>query len=176
LSRLDVAPIVIDGPWVRHGRDAKNPLPDRAPPPNNRWQRGAVVDALYLADSEATAWAEWYRYLAESGLPPQLRLPTYLWTWRVDLEVANLQSRERLKKVGLAPPKPNRHTWPPFQAVGEALFREGWHGLISPSAARPQGRVLCLFRDGTLAPAGAIPLSPPREVATVPIPPTGMTT
>ena len=128
MSRLDVAPIIVDGLWVRHGRDAENPLPDRAPPPNSRWQRGAVVDALYLADSEATAWAEWYRYLAESGLPPHLRLPTYLWTWRVNLEVVNLQSRERLKKVGLVPPQPSRPVIPKVRPS---------HGLPPPSSISP---------------------------------------
>jgi hypothetical protein len=29
-----------------------------------------VVEAVYLADCEATAWAEWYRALAEAALPP----------------------------------------------------------------------------------------------------------
>ena len=59
-------PIVLDGFWVRHARHARNPLPGRDP---HRWQRGAVVDAPNSADSEATAWAEWFRYLAESGIP-----------------------------------------------------------------------------------------------------------
>jgi hypothetical protein len=132
------------------------------------------VDALYLADSEATAWAEWFRYLAESGIPPQLRLPAYLWTWQVRVEVANLQSLARLKRVGLPQPKPGRRTWPHFQAIGETLFTEGWSGLIAPSAARPKGRVLCLFRDGGLA--GATPVRPAQRITTVPVPPTGMTT
>ena len=65
---------------------------------------------LSIADSEATAWADWFRYLAESGIPPQQRLPAYLWTWQVKAEVANLQSRARLKRVGLPQPKPGRHT------------------------------------------------------------------
>jgi len=133
------------------------------------------VDALYLADSEATAWAEWFRYLAESGIPPQQRLPAYLWTWQVEAEVANLQSRARLKRVGLPQPKPGRRTWPPFQAVGERLFAEGWSGLIAPSAARPTGRVLCLFRNDKNV-AGATAVRPARRIIAVPIPPIGMTT
>ena len=133
------------------------------------------MDALYLADSEATAWAEWFRYLAESGIAPQQRLPTYLWRWRVKAKVANLQSRARLKRVGLSQPKPGRLTWPLFQALGEALFNDGWSGLIAPSAARSRGRVLCLFRDGKRL-AGAAAVKPPRKITTVPIPPTGMTT
>lgn len=81
-----------------------------------------MIDALYLADSEATAWAEWYRYLAESGIPPQQMLPTYLWTWQVDVEVANLQSLARLKRVGLPRPRPDHAGWARFQSVGEAIF------------------------------------------------------
>ena len=45
------------GRWIKHTYPGSAPLPDREPPPDNRWQRGDVVDALYLADSEATAWA-----------------------------------------------------------------------------------------------------------------------
>lgn len=176
MSQLDVDLTVLEGLWVRHARDPRTPLPDRNPPPNSRWQRGAVVDALYLADSEATAWAEWYRYLAESGIPPQQLLPTYLWTWRVDVGVANLQSSARLKRVGLPRPKPGRATWPLFQAVGEALYREGWSGLIAPSAARPKGRVLCLFRESGKRLTGATPMRPAREILMVPVPPTGMIT
>jgi hypothetical protein len=41
----------------------------------NRWQRGAIVDAVYLGDAAETVWAEWYRHLAEAGIPPAARLP-----------------------------------------------------------------------------------------------------
>jgi hypothetical protein len=34
-------------------------------PADGRWQRGDVVEALYVAPSEAAMWAEWYRFLTE---------------------------------------------------------------------------------------------------------------
>jgi hypothetical protein len=135
-----------------------------------------VVDALYLADAEATMWAEWYRSLAELGVPPLHQLPRDVWRYRLrELEVADLRDGERLGRVGLTPPVPGRKTWRPFQTVGEQLWREGWPGLIGPSAARPDARVLCLFVDY----AGAIPVRPfgrPRVVSEPPAPPTGMRT
>jgi hypothetical protein len=86
-----------------------------------------VVEGFYLADSEATAWAEWYRHLAELALPPEQGLPRDLWKWRVDVRVANLSTPARLKGVGLpAPPPPGRASWPAFQAVGRELYEEGW--------------------------------------------------
>jgi RES domain-containing protein len=172
---LDVDAISIRGTWVRHGRSPSLPLPDRDPPPDARWQRGAIVDALYLADTEPTAWAEWYRHLAEVGVPPDQWLPTYLWSWRLDVEVANLSSEARLHRVGLSSPSPGRHTWLPFQQAGQDLFAEGWAGLIAPSAARPASLVLCLFRRGGSIP-GATPVPPARKVTAAPTPPTGMTT
>ena len=42
------------GRWLRHGPDDAPAWPLREPPPDSRWQRGKTVDALYLADSEAT--------------------------------------------------------------------------------------------------------------------------
>lgn len=163
------------GRWLRHGRRGSAALPRRDPPPDNRWQRGAVVDALYLASDEQTVWAEWYRHLAEAGLPPNRQMPRSPWTWEVRADVPDLSSEERLERVGLDPPLPGRRTWPPYQQVGEALFREGWAGLVAPSAARGEGRVICLFRRGDDI-AGARPIGRARIVREPPAPPTGMTT
>jgi RES domain-containing protein len=134
-----------------------------------------VVDALYLADGEATVWAEWYRHLAEAGVPPGRQMPRALWTWEVDVRVANLSTAARLERVGLPAPAPGRRSWRPFQEVGERLWREGWPGIVSMSAARPEGRVLCLFRDGDSV-AGARPVGRAKIVREPPAPPTGMTT
>jgi len=48
-------------------------------------------------------------------------------------------------------------------------------GLLAPSAARPDGKVLCLFRDqhGVV---GAEPLPPPRRIDEPPPPPVGLRT
>jgi len=43
-----------------------------------------VVDAIYLASDEATMWAEWYRHLAERGIPPLQQLPRDVWRYRVE--------------------------------------------------------------------------------------------
>ncbi len=60
----------LTGFWLRHQPAGGLPLARRDPPPDNRWQRGEVVDALYLADSEATVWAEWYRHLGRRARRP----------------------------------------------------------------------------------------------------------
>jgi RES domain-containing protein len=175
---LDVDAVAVAGRWLRHAPVGVTALPQHVPPPDNRWQRGEVVQALYLADEEDTAWAEWYRHLAEAGIPPAQSLPRALWTWLVDVTVADLSTDERLDRVDLSVPRPGRRGWPAFQAVGEQLAAQGWAGLLAPSAARPAYRVLCLFRteaEGHAAPSGARPVSRPRRVAEPPTPP-GMTT
>lgn len=172
---LDVAAVALRGRWVKHTRTGSPPLPERDPPPDNRWQRGEIVDALYLADSEETAWAEWYRHLAERAIPPLAQMPRELWTWELNVEVADLGSNDRLAAVGLPPPSPGRESWPAYQKIGERLSAEGWTGLIAPSAARPSGRVLCLFRGEQGVP-GATSLSLARRVSEPPPPPTGLHT
>ena len=134
------------------------------------------MDALYLADEDATLWAEWYRHLAERGLPPSIKLPRDVWRYRVTAgRVADLSDAARLGRVGLNLPVPGRKTWRPNQTVGEQLWREGWPGLLALSAARPIGRVLCLFvEDASVLPAR--PFGRPRVVAEPPAPPTGMRT
>jgi len=161
---------------VRQTRDGLPAWPDRDPPPVSRWQRGEVVDALYLADSEETAWAEWYRHLAELGVPPAEQMPRRVRQWDVDVRLADLSSEPRLRRVGLELPRPGRATWPAYQAVGEQLWAEGWRGLIAPSAARSRGRTLCLFRSARAKVEGVKPVGRGKRVATPPAPPTGMTT
>ncbi len=135
-----------------------------------------MVDALYLADEDDTLWAEWYRHLAERGIPPMHQLPRDRWRYRVpQLDVADLTTADRLARVGLGPPTPGRRTWRPCQEVGETLWSEGWRGLLAPSAARPDGLVLCLFVDDP-ASLPAEPGRPPRVVTEPPVPPTGMRT
>jgi RES domain-containing protein len=172
---LDVAAVPVKGRWVKHTYPGSPPLPERDPPPDNRWQRGDVIDALYLADSEETAWAEWYRHLAERMIPPLAQMPRELWTWEVDVEVADLASSNGLAATGLNTPAPRRDDWHPYQRIGEQLAKEDWAGLIAPSAARPDGQVLCLFRHGRDI-RGAKPLSPPRRITEPPPPPTGLQT
>lgn len=172
---LDVTAIAVRGRWVKHTYPGSPPLPERDPPPDNRWQRGEVVDALYLADSEETAWAEWYRHLAERAIPPLAQMPRELWRWQVDVEVADLSTDEKLAAVGLEPPAPGSYGWRAYQHVGEQISAERWLGLLAPSAARPAGKILCLFRDESGV-AGAKPSPPPRQILEPPSPPTGLVT
>jgi RES domain-containing protein len=104
------------------------------------------------------------------------QLPRDVWRYEVPrLDVANLTTADRLARVGLSPPTPGRKSWPPYQEVGETLWKEGWHGLLAPSAARPDGVVLCLFvEEPAISPAKPVP--PPRIVTAPPVPPTGMRT
>ena len=173
---LDVDSAPQSGTWWRHipaGGDIFYEPPD---PPDNRWQRGAVVQALYFADSEETMWAEWYRHLAEFGLPPRQGLPRDAWQWEVALpDVADLSDDGRLARVGLPPLQPTRLQWPTFQPVGEHLHAHGWPALLAASAARPAGRVLCVFRTAREVP-GTTPLPPPTRVDDPPIVPTGLRT
>ena len=175
-SPLDVDSTAISGTWWRHvpaGGDVQYQPPH---PADNRWQRGSVIEALYFADSEQTAWAEWYRYLAEAGLPPRMGLPRDLWRWGISLpKVADLTTEERLARVGLPRIGPTRLQWPGFQPVGERLHRTGWLALVIVSAARPAGRTLCVFRTARVPP-GIRPLAPPTRVSELPVVPTGLRT
>lgn len=134
-----------------------------------------MIDALYVADEPDTAWAEWYRLLAELGVPPARSLPRDLWRAEIDVEVADLSDEARLEAVGLELPRPHRSQWSAFQAIGEQLYADGWPGLLAPSAARPDGLVLCLFRPEVRIP-GVEFLPPPQRHDQPPVPPRGMRT
>ena len=168
--------VSVAGSWWRQSPHGSDPLWLASPPSSGRWQRGEEVAAIYLADEEATAWAEWYRALAEIGLPPTHGMPRDLWRFKVAIEdIADLSTPERLAGLDLSIPLPRRRTWAPFQAAGERLHNDGYRGVLYPSAARPDHKALCLFRDSILTP-GADPVRPPTTHRDPPAPPTGMRT
>jgi hypothetical protein len=174
---LDVDSTSVSGTWWRHVPAGTDVLARPDDPANGRWQRGSVVEALFLADSPETAWAEWYRYLAEAGLQPEHGLPRDLWRWEISLaDVADLRGDAALHRVGLRALRPTRSDWPSFQNVGETLFGEGWPALVAPSAARPNGgQVLCVFRTAKEVP-GAEPIPPPEAYEKAPTVPRGLRT
>jgi hypothetical protein len=59
-------------------------------------------------------------------IPPLAQMPRELWTWQVDVEVADLSTDEKLAAVGLGPPVPGRHGWHAYQHVGEQISAGGW--------------------------------------------------
>jgi len=168
--------VSVAGSWWRQTPHGTDPLWLASPPSSGRWQHGAAVAAIYLADEEPTAWAEWYRVLAEIALPPTHGMPRDLWRWTIAVnDIADLSTPAKLARLDLPVPTPGRRTWPAFQAVGETLYSKGYRGVLYPSAARPDHQALCLFREGILVP-GADPVRPPSTHRDPPAPPTGLRT
>lgn len=131
---------------------------------------------FYLADSEATAWAEWYRHTSELGVPPAARMPRSTWKIAVDVtDIADLTAPGILVGHGITELRPTRRQWPLTQPVGEAYYRDGWNGLLAPSAARDGGQVLAIFRPVPELP-GLVPVLPPHHYTELPPLPTGLRT
>lgn len=171
---LAVDAVHVSGEWIRHAPHRSDLLGRAAESTDGRWQRGDVVRGHYLADEAETAVAEWYRWLAERGLPPTQAIPHDHHVWDVDLDLADLSRAATLASLGLDPPRPGRRTWAPYQRIGEMLFQEGWAGLLTRSAARPQAHVICIFASNW-PPAGCSPVRA-IELTEAPPPPTGLTT
>lgn len=166
----------VSGTWWRQVPAGGDVYYQPSDPPGMRWQHGDVVEGWYFADSPETAWAEWYRWLAEAGVPPLQALPRELWRWEVALpRVADLSTEAHLSDRKLGMPRPGRGEWPAFQETGDDLYGSGWQALLAPSAARAEGLVLCVFRDAE-RPAGLRPIPPPERFDEPPAPPTGLRT
>jgi RES domain-containing protein len=163
----------LDGVWWRHLPHGGDPSRHADPPADGRWQRGEVIGALYFAEREETAWAEWYRSLAELGLPPEMGLPRDLWRYDINLDdVVDLSAARALEEHGLQTPRPTRRQWPAFQRVGESLWESGAGGILYESAAHPGNLALCVFAGGVSA-AGIRPTPPPQVVDAPPPKPPG---
>ena len=176
MASLDVDTGSVHGVFVRHIPHGGDPFHEPPEAADGRWQRGATIAAWYLADEPDTAWAEWYRALAGTGLPPIQAMPRDLWHWRIDLDlVALLNDDSRLSRVGLPSPLPTVRQWSACQDVGDALHGEGYDALLVASAARPEHRNLVVFRTARQL-SGCSPQPPPTLVVDVPPVPRGMRT
>jgi RES domain-containing protein len=143
---------------------------------DGRWQTGAVVRGIYLADTEETAWAEWYRHTSEQGAPPASRMPRDTWRIAVDVtDIADLTAPGVLDKHAITELHPTRRQWPLTQPVGEAYYRDRCRGLLAPSAAHEGGQVLAIYRPLPALP-GLTPVPPPNHYDDLPPLPTGLRT
>jgi RES domain-containing protein len=170
--------VSVEGTWWRIGRPGGNPLALTPEPADGRWQRGDVVRGLYLADGEATAWAEWYRHSAELAVPPQARLPRAIYRFDVSVDdVADLTRPGVLAAHGVASLVPSRRQWRRTQPIGEAYFAAGRRAVLVPSAAHDGGRVLVVFRaPGSNDVPGVAVVGRGRRVTELPALPTGLRT
>jgi RES domain-containing protein len=176
LPSLDVDADTVDAEFVRHTPHGADPLYQPPHPADGRWQHGSVIGAWYFADEPDTAWAEWFRALAGTGLPPARALPRDLWPWHIQLDrVALLDSDKRLERVGLPALLPTPSQWPACQVIGDNLHQAGYQGILVASAARPAHRNLVVFRTSREM-AGCTPQPPPTTITGVPPVPQGMRT
>ena len=135
-----------------------------------------VVRGFYLADTEDTAWAEWYRHTSEQGAPPASRMPRDTWKIAVDVtDIADLAEPGVLAKHSITGLRPTRRQWPLTQPVGAAYYRDGCRGVLAPSAAHVGGQVLAIFRPLPALP-GLRPVPPANHHDDLPPLPTGLRT
>lgn len=136
----------VHGTWVRHswpGVAATEPLAA-----GSRWLRTGIP-GVYLADNEETAWAEFYRALAESGRAPAGGVPRDLHRVSVNLDrVADLRTERSRREFGLPRMRATKKQWPAFQRVGDQLVGQAGQGILYSSAARTRSLCLCVFESG----------------------------
>ena len=166
--------VSVTGTWSRHVLAGADGLaPSRSA--NGGRFNAPGQPALYLADTDGTAWAEWYRWLAEWGELPANHLPRYLYRIIVDLEqVVDASSAAARRKLGLPiRMRPSSGQWSAFRAVGERLAAEGADAILYASAARTRSLCLCVFEPGL---SGLRIESEPVRVIAPPPPPCGLRT
>lgn len=133
----------VTGIWARQSRPGVRG--DELLASAARWQR-AGTPAAHFADSEATAWAELYRGLAERSLRPDQVFPRDLHRVRIELErVADLGREKARRALGLPRTAPSGAQWWAYQDVGEPLVGQGAQGIRYASAARTRSLCLCVF-------------------------------
>ena len=131
--------------------------------------------ALYLGDSEATVWAEWYRHTSEAGVPPEQRLPRAIWRIEVDIDdIADLTAPGVLAGRDHAP-RPDAPAMAEDATDRRVVLARGARGVLAPAAAREGGLVLAIFRpEESIEGVRAVP--PPKRYRDLPALPPGLRT
>ncbi|MHB8691354.1 MAG: RES family NAD+ phosphorylase [Solirubrobacteraceae bacterium] len=143
-----VGRVPVAGTRFRHVRSGAGALTAGREGDGRFHRPGCTV--VYLADSEATAWAEWYRWLAEWGQPPAEHLPRELHRITVDLDdVVDLSSTAAREAAGVPTRmRPAKSQWTSFQERADRWRGEGAEGVLYSSAARTRSLCLCVFESG----------------------------
>jgi RES domain-containing protein len=139
--------VPVQGAWSRHVRAGEGGLEAGRGGRGGRFHRPGQL-AVYLADSDATAWAEWYRWLAEQAYPPDQGLPRDLHRIAVDFDtVVDLSSAATRKAAGVPERlRPAQSQWAAFQERADRWRAKGAQGVLYSSAARTGSLCLCVFR------------------------------
>jgi RES domain-containing protein len=141
--------VPVQGAWSRHVRAGEAGLETGRGGRGGRFHRPGQL-AVYLADSDATAWAEWYRWLAEQAYPPDQGLPRDLHRIAVDLDtVIDLSSGAARKAAGVPERlRPAQSQWAASQQRADRWRANGAQGVLYSSAARTRSLCLCVFDAG----------------------------
>ena len=166
--------VPVSGTWVRHVPGGEEPIATRRRRTPGRFHQAGEV-ALDLADRTETAWAEWYRALAERGQAPDDDVPRDLYRISVDLNnVVDVSTTAARTELGLPTRmRPAASQWRTFQKFATSLRAEGAEGVLYSSAARTRSLCLCVFEAGLSA---LSVVEEPITVVSPPPPPRGLRT
>ena len=169
-----IARVPVSGTWVRHVPTGGEGLTTHRRGTPGRFHRPGEI-ALYLADGPATAWAEWYRALAERAQARNDDVPRDLHQIAVSLsDVVDLSTAAARGKAGLPTRmRPAASQWPMFQEFASTMRAEGAQALLYSSAARTRALCLCVFESGL---GGLRQAGQPLSVIAPPPPPRGLRT
>lgn len=149
VAHLDeVPPAKFSGEVCRHTGPGIHPLNTTgAQTQGGRWNPPNSYPALYLALSDETAAAEFYRRAQGENRPPEDLLPRRLFRYRVRLSaVLDLTDSETRQGLGLTEEALRAADRSVCNALGDAAHYVGFEGIRAPSATGV-GEVLVVFFD-----------------------------
>jgi RES domain-containing protein len=145
---VGVAWVPVHGIWARHTAPGVGGV--EAHTGGSRWLAPGRP-GLYLAHGDETAWAEFYRFLAESRKGPAGAMPRDLHRVTVSLDrVADLSTERSRRVLQLPRMRPSQKQRPVFQTVGERLVAHmARRQCCSARPREPGGCVCACLRRGS---------------------------
>ena len=134
-----IARVHVGGTWTRHVPAGGEALSTRRRGTPGRFHRPGEI-ALYLADGPETAWAEWYRALAERAQAPNDDVPRDVHRISVCLsDVVDISSAAARQAVGLpVRMRPAVSQWRAFQEFASSMRAEGAQAVLQFGCAHPR--------------------------------------
>lgn len=153
LRRIDELPrVLFRGTAYRHLGLRHSPMAgEGARIRGGRWNPPDSFPVLYMALSQDTVVAEFYRHAERQGMPPENMLPRRFQEYQVELGLLlDLRDKQVRPDLGLTDAVIQSDDPSTCQSVGDAAHYAGFEGIVAPSATGT-GEVLAVFTDTLVA-------------------------
>ena len=128
---------------------------------SGRWNRPNSIPTQYLSLNPETMWAELIRHESLKTVEELSYVNIPIWVCKLnESNLVDLSSIEKAQSYGLSPSDLVGENYSPCQELADLFVKNGYRGVIYPSAAIEGGKNVALFGQRLMWSSDSRPLFP----------------